>query len=324
MLWLKEVEQLGTHFAYYDYEYTHCVEPFLNWETPDPANPPPECGSLPPQTTSPCISCPSAVRTSFSACELVVPSNIDPRTTHLVLSENAIQSISTSDFQGLVNLIDLNLSDNIIEQLGAFVFSEMPKLQHLRLKRNLVDHIDPEAFQGIPDLRSVILASNNISTFPPILLSGVSLLDKLVLSKNELSFLDPQLFQSTHYLKTLLLGQNPLGTLDSNQFKNVPFLIHLSLMKTGLSSLPQDLFEDLINLKHLDLKGNSLQTLSAAHIPSHWRGISLTLEIEKNPLQCCTRLWLKDQETRGSVIWDGSPPDCLDEPWSTLSDATCN
>ena len=129
-----------------------CVEPFLSWDTLDPANPQPECGRLPPQAKSPCISCPPTVRTSFSACELVVPSNIDQRTTHLVLSENSIQSISTSDFQGLVNLIDLNLNGNLIEHLGAFVFSEMPKLQRLRLKNNKITDVEQDALKGLPHL----------------------------------------------------------------------------------------------------------------------------------------------------------------------------
>ncbi len=259
-----------------------------------------------------------------------VPYYINPVTTRINLTHNNIGDYFWHGLRGLSSVRQLDMTDNSIKSLRGKVFSGLPNLRVLILRGNRIDYMTSDVLEGIPKIRKLDLASNEITDVPADFFAPVSDLRWLVLSDNNIGSLDSQLFQYTLKLQAIHLSNNPLGFIPHDLFKNLSHLRFLKLRKTGLASLPMDL-SDLISLEWLDVRGNSLTTLTSAHI----QNIPLSpqnpfiLEIGDNPLVCCPdMLFLRNAADAGGIIWwknynqYSSPPQCTDTPWDTLN-AVC-
>ena len=80
------------------------------------------------------------------------------------LSDNNLQILEASLFQGLINLKELNLSKNKLENIDAKLFNGLISLEEINLSENLLVKLDVELFDGLNNLKKVFLKGNSWKT----------------------------------------------------------------------------------------------------------------------------------------------------------------
>ncbi|KAK2566266.1 Insulin-like growth factor-binding protein complex acid labile subunit [Acropora cervicornis] len=149
----------------------------------------------------------------------------DSKLVHLNVSNNAISSLSTGAFSGLIHLKVLELQGNNINSIGAKVFHEIPELQHLDLRANRLQSITAQSssspFENLPKLQVLILMQ-----------------------------------QQASYKTTVVMY---------NAFKNLPSLRYLWLSGNSLTHFPHPALsqESFPSLLHLHLEDNNINSLSS-------------------------------------------------------------
>ncbi|NP_999671.1 toll-like receptor Tlr1.2 precursor [Strongylocentrotus purpuratus] len=154
--------------------------------------------------------------------------------------------LNTSLFDGLSNLITLDLSQNYFDfyfpdDFPARIFKQLSALQNLSLEACHISCLHPLAFTGLESLRVLNLSGNviqqlNFDIFK--MLDQVTIID---LHDNLLAYLDEQLFSNNPRLTTLLLSNNKLTLLNQKTFEP----IESSLLSFDLSLNPIDCNCDL-------------------------------------------------------------------------------
>ncbi|XP_074619052.1 uncharacterized protein LOC141877910 isoform X2 [Acropora palmata] len=179
----------------------------------------------------------------------------DSKLVHLNVSNNAISSISTGAFSGLIHLKVLELQGNNINSIGAKVFHEIPELQHLDLRANRLQSITAQSssipFENLPKLQVLILMQ-----------------------------------QQASYKTTVVMY---------NAFKNLPSLRYLWLSGNSLTHFPhpalsQESFPSLLHLHLEDNNINSLSSFSKSAFPPTLEVLHESQEVIHKPFEKITSL----------------------------------
>ncbi|XP_074619049.1 uncharacterized protein LOC141877908 isoform X1 [Acropora palmata] len=209
------------------------------------------------------VNCKSLIYLGIDANEILSlsVSNLKPfygndsQLVHLNVSNNAIYSISTGAFSGLIHLKVLELQGNNIRSIGAKVFYEIPELLHLDLRANRLQSITAQSFS---------------SPFENLLKLQV-----LILMQQQASY------------KTT--------TVMYNAFKNLPNLQDLWLSGNSLTHFPhpalsQESFPSLRYLHLEDNQINSLSSFSKSDFPPSLEVLQVSQEIVHKPFEKITSL----------------------------------
>ena len=138
-----------------------------------------------------------------------VPQPLPIATTYLDLSNNNIQTLSTSDFSGLINLKLVKLDNNQISRVPSYWLHFGPKINTISLRNNRIHTVDRNAFK-LPEsglnarqvsnrrryqrsLRLIDFSNNRLTRIEPRTFSRR--IAKIVLSNNELSYLRERNFR---------------------------------------------------------------------------------------------------------------------------------
>lgn len=177
--------------------------------------------------------------------------NIPNTTEHLILTKNAIRSLSWS-YKDLLSP-PLSLRKNVT---------------WIDLSRNQISQLEANSLlRHLPYLKILDLSSNRIFKLEIGAFSAMQELQHLNLSHNFLPFIDLSVFQNLTTLKHVNLSRNLLQSLTH------PYL-------------SWDCFP---TLETLDLQGNRLMTLSDTDLPPYY--FSMMLLLESNPWHCeCSML----------------------------------
>uniref|UniRef100_A0A3B3SBU9 LRRCT domain-containing protein n=1 Tax=Paramormyrops kingsleyae TaxID=1676925 RepID=A0A3B3SBU9_9TELE len=134
------------------------------------------CTSCPAQSCSMCsldITICNKLSTSSSLERLHILVLINPpfllqSLEMLQLGNNALKGINGSWFQGMRNLLTLQLEGNLITKLpaGTFKSASLDKLESLDLSDNLIDFLAKGSFHGLPQLRRLDLSRNRLRSTP--------------------------------------------------------------------------------------------------------------------------------------------------------------
>lgn len=73
-----------------------------------------------------------------------------------------IVSIDPQTFQGLDNLVSINLGKNLIREILPLTFCFLPRLTHIFLNFNEITFLSNNSFSYLPQLREINLNQNNI------------------------------------------------------------------------------------------------------------------------------------------------------------------
>ena len=99
--------------------------------------------------------------------------------TSLNLSSKSITSLSTGDFNGLINLTKLNLSVNNLTSLPDDIFDELTSLEYFHINYNQLSALNGDLFENNTSLREIDLTDNNLSSFPDGIFEGLTSISTL-------------------------------------------------------------------------------------------------------------------------------------------------
>ncbi|XP_053572106.1 platelet glycoprotein Ib alpha chain [Bombina bombina] len=175
-----------------------------------------------------------------SDIDLSIVKQMPKDTTMLTLRFKALDSVSTSTFKGLPNLIHLDLSNNFLSSIHVDdslpledlvlvnnsirnipIFSKLPNLLKLVLFNNQITSVPDNAFSGLTNLKELDLGSNNISKLSEQVFEDLLALDSLDLSHNNLVEVPRYLISEAKYLGKLYLTGNKLTTIPEYFFYGV-------------------------------------------------------------------------------------------------------
>ncbi|XP_040271165.1 platelet glycoprotein Ib alpha chain isoform X2 [Bufo bufo] len=179
----------------------------------------------------------------------ILPLNDIPKNTAiLILSSNNLKSLSTSSFNGLKELTELDASDN---GMTSFEIDLALNLEELHLANNTLKTL-PMVSQ-LPQLTTLQLSNNHITTIPENAFMGLKKLTRLELQHNYIDSLDEQVFEGLRSLKHLDLSYNQLLFLPDRLLAGVEDLEIFYLSWNRLTHIPKDFFENLeLNYVYLD------------------------------------------------------------------------
>ncbi|XP_053229596.1 nyctalopin-like [Podarcis raffonei] len=231
----------------------------------------------------------------------------------LYLSRNPrLTYLHANTFQGLHNLISLDLSHCNLFEIHPFVFSHLPSLEALDLTSNNMRYI-PQAFRSLTSLTQLSMERNHIEAIGRDSLKDMGALRELNLRKNRIWTIQKDAFLQLDRLGTLNLGHNRLSNLPNQLFSGLTQLksIHLEANRLTRISCP---FDSLQNLRRLYLNNNRILSIAGpafAHLKEldflhlnrnnlSYLSSHLLVELPKlrhvllshNPWQCdCGMLW---------------------------------
>jgi hypothetical protein len=146
-----------------------------------------------------------------------IPENIDPSTQVLDMSGSNLQILTGETFQRaeLLNLQKLFLRNCRLGQIDDRAFEGLTNLIELDLSHNLLTSVPAATFQYITSLRDLTLASNPIQKIESHAFNNVPSLTKLDVSHCELQSISASAFESLDALHSLKLNGNKLSELRS-------------------------------------------------------------------------------------------------------------
>uniref|UniRef100_G3T843 Toll like receptor 8 n=1 Tax=Loxodonta africana TaxID=9785 RepID=G3T843_LOXAF len=198
-----------------------------------------------------------------------VPQTVGRYVTELDLSNNFIKHITNESFQGLQNLMKINLNHNAMNNNAMNItdgaFLNLKNLRELLLEDNQLYQI-PAA---LPEsLKELSLIQNNITVVTKKNASGLMNLERLYLGWNcyfghdckKLFDIESGTFEKLTNLKVLSLSFNDLSHVPP---KLPSSLTELYLSNTNIQIIRQEDFKELKNLTILDLSGNCPRCFNA-------------------------------------------------------------
>ena len=120
-----------------------------------------------------------------------------------------ITTLLAGDFDGLTNLLSVDLSSNLLTGLPAGLFSELENLRHLFLQGNSLMTLPEGIFSGLTRLQLLNLSNNSLSTLNADSFSGLTALTSLFLLNNDLPSLPEGLFSVLNTLTSVNVAGNP-------------------------------------------------------------------------------------------------------------------
>lgn len=144
-----------------------------------------------------------------------IPDNIDPSTQVLDMSGSNLQVLPGETFRRaeLLNLQKLYLRNCRLGQIDDKAFDGLTNLIELDLSRNLLTSVPAASFQHITSLRDLTLASNPIQKIDSFAFANVLSLTKLDVSHCDLQSISASAFEGLDVLHSLKLNGNKLSEL---------------------------------------------------------------------------------------------------------------
>lgn len=151
--------------------------------------------------------------THFPLFSEVFPTKISYELTLLDLSRNKIETLSSSHFQLLQNLVSLDLENNRIGEVHVDdegLFSTLTKLEILKLSQNRLDNTNlaKVKFANCINLKHLNLSYNHLKIVDNNLFSALKKLEIIDLSYNGLIVIEAYSFESMLALKSLYLNDD--------------------------------------------------------------------------------------------------------------------
>ncbi|XP_072304665.1 fibromodulin-like [Eucyclogobius newberryi] len=192
-----------------------------------------------------------------------VPANLPKSITDLYLGHNKISKISTGSFEGMVDLISLQLQANEIEYVNG-AFKGLKSLSRLDMRKNKLKKFPENLTEG---LQQLYLEFNHIESVPPGFLIKTPKLQFVRLAHNKLT--DKGLPANVFNISTLVeldLSHNKLERIPavSNRLENL-YLQANKIKEFSLSSFCSLI--DMTNFSMLRMLRLDANEISAKDIP---------------------------------------------------------
>lgn len=145
-----------------------------------------------------------------------------PTLTFLSLASSELESINENTFDGLGNLVTLNLNGNPLTQLPRNIFQPLINLENLFLSSCRLTHLDREVFNNNLNLRSLVLVNNQLEELPEGLFTPLSRLSFwLSLNMNRIRRINANSFGVHQDVRYFSLSLNQLDEIEPGFFQRV-------------------------------------------------------------------------------------------------------
>eukprot|EP00940_MAST-03C_sp_MAST-3C-sp2_P001365 g1365.t1 len=197
----------------------------------------------------------------------------------LSLSDNSLQMLTPSTFEGFSSLTTLRLERTGLQSLAARRFQHLESLRELHIPgcahenaswcdthNAMGANISADAFANLSQLVLLDLSSNEITSTPTTLFSPLMSLESLHMTNNSLdsSFVHESRFGSALLnLKELHLGRNRIESLTEASLRGLSSLEILDLNGNQINDLHSNAFATSSQLRSIWLDGNRLSQLPA-------------------------------------------------------------
>lgn len=207
-----------------------------------------------------------------SSASLLIHHNL----THLILTNNTINTIDSNALHGLTKLMVLDLGINRIDFNGFNDVILPSSLKKLNLTQNLLSHVPTVAFTSLMSIIS------------------------LDLQKNALRTINTTFFSKMHELQILHLGNNMLTSIINDDPKSLSQLQVFHIEFNQLEDLPESFLQRSINMTNLKLGNNRLTRLPEFFLGHH--NSLQELSLEDNQLKSIKCSWFADSHTNLTVL----------------------
>lgn len=112
-------------------------------------------------------------------------------------------------FNGLTNLIELDLSSNLLTAVPSAILASIPSLRDLTIAGNPIQKVESHIFKATHTLNKLDLSHCDIQTIAPDAFKGLSSLHFLKLNGNKLTELRPRTIDTLSKLHNVELHDNP-------------------------------------------------------------------------------------------------------------------
>lgn len=133
--------------------------------------------------------------------------------THLDLSKNSIMKIPERIFDKC-NAVDVNLQQNQIKELESEAFNGLTQMLRLDLSFNRIENLQENVFRPLSKIKVLRLNNNRIDIIDETLFAHNVLLEVLDLSNNSISFIADKAFESLKHLISLDIGNNLFSAIN--------------------------------------------------------------------------------------------------------------
>lgn len=178
----------------------------------------------------------------------------------------SIKTIEPNAFDGLSNLISLNLGHNSqIDLNDSAQFNGLTKLKILNLSDNdfKSDINELEIFSNLNNLIMLDLALCSLrNSIKSTLFTGLNRLETLDLTHCMITTIESNCFKNLVNLKTLDLQYNHFPYIDSKTFNGLNNLEKLHLQDCSIVKIESDAFIQQTELTDLNLSGNNTELLN--------------------------------------------------------------
>uniref|UniRef100_UPI00398ECE84 leucine-rich repeats and immunoglobulin-like domains protein 2 isoform X2 n=1 Tax=Pristiophorus japonicus TaxID=55135 RepID=UPI00398ECE84 len=217
-----------------------------------------------------------------------VPQHLPARVTQLDLSHNRLVSTNDATFDGLHQLLEVNINYNLLStvpSLGAVTANiTVLSLTHNRVAEIITEDLQPYNSLETLDLSSNVISEVKTSSFP------VMQLKNLHLNNNRIILLEPGCFDNlSSTLLVLKLNRNKIAVIQPKSFR-LPQLQYLELKRNRIRVIESLTFQGLDTLKSLKLQHNGIRELKDG---AFWGLKEIEeLDLEHNNLTDVTKGWL--------------------------------
>ena len=192
---------------------------------------------------------------------------------HLQLQSKAISELDPVDFEGLPNLVTLDISRNYIAALPSGLFDQLNGLERLDVSWNRITEVHADLFSNLTELKYLSLEFNDIAEIPSGLFAGMTELLELHLNSNAITRLPDEMFVDQTALRFLSLGHNSITGegLAKGVFRGLDQLTRLGLSGNPLGdALPDDVFFHLGSLVQIYLSNTQLASMPKFYNDMGW------------------------------------------------------
>lgn len=196
------------------------------------------------------------------------------------LSNNFIESILMHNYEGKINMEELDLSRNLLETVGKW-FHQTVKVKKLNLSNNKIHSVNKDSLSGL-ECRKLDLSYNKLSKLDDGVFSGLQdSLEFLDLSANRFVKL-PDALKSLKSLQTLKFDYNSLLKLKSS-LSSLSGVKKLTLAGNKITVFPFESLGSLKSLHHLDLGYNRIADIRKSDFKS-WGSYLEKLFLQSNSI----------------------------------------
>ena len=223
---------------------------------------------------------------------------------NIILRSSLIQIILDGVFNGMDNLMSLDLEDNLLISMPA-LDDVMDTLGSLNLMKNKIKEVPNNYFDNFTSLHSLSIQENEISTLPPDSVRALDFFHAFDFHGNKIEALECGTFARMSRLEYVTMYHNWLSSFPCfGVIHEDARITSIDLNSNEISQITEDEVSHLIYLRYLDLNYNMISNGSFIKaIPSlrvirmtHNRMVSL-LTIDSMiprpvPLQDMVEVWV--------------------------------